>query len=107
MHTSVSRFRNERSVQEVTFECNAFLSLECSRLKLVSKSDGKKRVWGFKSTRVGEASHPGPVMSKLATINVDGLDEMTWFVVREWMLEVGVDALAVQEHKLLLSGGGP
>ena len=46
-------------------------------------------------------------MWKIATINVDGLDEMAWFVVREWMLEVGVDALAVQEHKLLLSGGGP
>ena len=38
-------------------------------------------------------------MSKIATINVDGLDEMTWYVVREWMLEEGVDALAVQEQK--------
>ena len=103
---------------------NAFLSLECSHLRLVPKNGGKERVWGFKSQRVGEASHPGPVVSKgasagagagaggpvvskVATLNVDGFDEPTWFMVRGWMVDEGVDALAVQEHKLLMHEGGP
>ena len=86
---------------------NAFLSLECSHLRLVPKNSDKERVWGFKSQRVGEASHPGPVVSRVATLNVDGFDEPTWFMVREWMVDEGVDALAVQEHKLLMHEGVP
>ena len=94
LHTSASGLgKNEESVQDVTLVYNASLSLKCSHLKLVPKNSGKEGVWGFKPQRVGEAPHPGPVVSRVATLNVDGFDEPTWFMVREWMVDEGVDAL--------------
>ena len=45
------------------------------------------------------------MVSRVGTLNVDGFDESTWFMVKEWMVDEEVDALAVQEHKLLMHEG--
>ena len=68
------------------------LRMSCRSKQLARANSGRWGRWG---------------KSKLATLNVNGLDDSTWIALRAWMILEGVDAVAVQEHKLGSLGLNP